>query len=147
MNCVRCNHSCESTEQCLWDCIQTWQVLDFMAYVPLGGQRSLSIGFHWMVILGWRAMEIWRGRYDHGWLLYNSTILLVTLSQRDIGHPDVDEQQDMISSLTIWFIWKEKCKEVFLRAKGKSYRNDHEGLAGNRPHFKRTIWCRKKIIR
>ena len=45
---------------------------------------------------------------DHGCLFHN-----LMLSQEGIGHLDVDEQWDMISSLTVCLIWKARCKEVF----------------------------------
>ena len=38
---------------------------------------------------------------------------MVQISQGDINHPQVDEQWDLVGSLTIWFIWKACYREVF----------------------------------
>ena len=73
--------------------------------------------FSWGSI-AWSSLdkELWqfeREDNDHGWFLHNSMLSMVRISQGDINYPQVDEQFDLVGSLTIWFIWKACCKEFF----------------------------------
>ena len=61
---------------------------------------------------------------------------MVQISQGHINHPQVDEQWDLVGSLTIWFIWKQGSLREH---KGTSRGDGHEDLTGNHPHLTDNI--------
>ena len=115
--CPRCGHLMETQRQCLWDCPQAQQVWlrVLRLLVPLSAEGIFTWGAAaWSTLSGPAlayeaepgslAIRLHTGQPRH--YPFSGTEPLPTSSERDL-------RWELLSSLTLWFVWRTRCHRVF----------------------------------
>ena len=113
-DCTGCDFPSESQRHCLWDCPLTQQIwlriLRLMTWIE--GQQISCGAVAWGTLSG-PAMG-YEDTSDGVILMSQQGFLVTTRSIRaSTESRDGDPRWELISSLTMWFVWRARCRWIF----------------------------------